>query len=50
MDVTILQSAPLEAQGAYDTLKKLRAGQSVPKDVIIPQIPISKENLGEYLK
>jgi inositol transport system substrate-binding protein len=50
MDVTILQSAPLEAQGAYDTLKKLRAGESVPKDVIIPQIPISKDNLAEYLK
>lgn len=50
MDITILQSAPLEAEGAYDCLKKLRAGQPIPKDVIIPQIAITKDNVNEYLK
>jgi inositol transport system substrate-binding protein len=50
MDITILQSAPLEAQGAYDCLKKLRAGQPIPAEVIIPQIAITKDNVSDYLK
>ncbi|MDR2785198.1 MAG: sugar ABC transporter substrate-binding protein [Treponema sp.] len=50
MAMTVLQSAPLEAQGCYDTLKKLKAGETVPRDVIIPQIPVTRDNVDEYLK
>ncbi|MDR0584677.1 MAG: sugar ABC transporter substrate-binding protein [Treponema sp.] len=50
MAMTVLQSAPLEAQGCYDVLKKLKAGETVPKDYIIPQIPVTLENVDEYLK
>jgi inositol transport system substrate-binding protein len=50
MAMTVLQSAPLEAQGCYDVLKKLKAGETVPKDFIIPQIPVTRDNVDEYLK
>jgi inositol transport system substrate-binding protein len=49
MAMTVLQSAPLEAQGCYDVLKRLKAGESVPRDFIIPQIPVTKDNVDEYL-
>jgi inositol transport system substrate-binding protein len=50
MAITILQSAPLEAQAAYDALKRLHAGETLPKEIIIPQIAITKDNINEYLK
>jgi inositol transport system substrate-binding protein len=49
-DVSILQSAPLEAQGAYEMLKKLRAGETLPDQDIIPQVAVSKDNVDQYLK
>ena len=50
MAITVLQSAPLEAQAAYESLQKLRAGQTLPSEVIIPQIAITLDNVNEYLK
>ncbi|GHT77500.1 sugar ABC transporter substrate-binding protein [Spirochaetia bacterium] len=49
MAMTVLQSAPLEAQGCYDVLKKLKAGEAAPAEFIIPQIPVTKENVADYL-
>ena len=50
MAMTVLQSAPLEAQGCYDILKKLKAGEAAPPELIIPQIPVTKDNVADYLK
>jgi inositol transport system substrate-binding protein len=49
-DVSILQSAPLEAKGAYEMLKKLRAGETLPAEDIIPQVAVTKDNVDQYLK
>jgi inositol transport system substrate-binding protein len=50
MALTLLQDATLEAQGAYDALKKLRAGGKIDKELIIPMAAITKENVAQYLK
>jgi inositol transport system substrate-binding protein len=49
MAMTVLQSADLEAEGCYDVLKKLKAGEAVPAEFIIPQIPVTKDNVADYL-
>jgi len=48
--MTVLQSAPAIAQGAYDIVKKIKAGETPPSDLIIAQLPITKENVAPYLK
>jgi len=46
--MTVLQSAPEIAKGCYETIKKIRAGET-PSDLIIPQLPITKDNVAAYL-
>jgi inositol transport system substrate-binding protein len=48
--MTVLQSAPLIAQGCYDVIKKLKAGETVTSDLIIAQLPVTKDNVKDYLK
>jgi len=50
MAITILQSAVLEAEAAYDALKKLQAGQPIPKEIIIPWVVITSDNVDQFLK
>jgi inositol transport system substrate-binding protein len=49
LTMTIQQSAKLEAQGCYDTLKKLRAGETVPKEVSIPNVLVTKDNVDQIM-
>jgi inositol transport system substrate-binding protein len=50
MALTLLQDATLEAEGAYDALKKLKAGGKLDKELVIPMAAITKDNVKEYLK
>jgi inositol transport system substrate-binding protein len=49
MTMSIYQSAPALAKGAYDTLKKIQNGETISKEVIIQQDIVSVENIDEYL-
>jgi inositol transport system substrate-binding protein len=49
MSISILQSAPKLAQGAYDTIKKLQKGEPVENQVIIPHESVTIENVDDYL-
>ncbi|MDR1389555.1 MAG: sugar ABC transporter substrate-binding protein [Treponema sp.] len=49
MAMTVLQSAPMLVDATYESLKKLQAGQTLEKRIIIPQVAISSENIDEYL-
>ncbi|WP_010257958.1 sugar ABC transporter substrate-binding protein [Treponema primitia] len=50
LGLTLLQDAVKEAQGAYDALNKLRTGERLDKELVIPMAVITKENVAEYLK
>jgi inositol transport system substrate-binding protein len=44
MAMTVLQSAPLDAQGTYEVLKKIQSGQPVEMRYIIPQVEVTVDN------
>jgi inositol transport system substrate-binding protein len=50
MAMSVLQSAPMLVDATYECLKKLQAGQTLEKRIIIPQVSIFSENVDEYLK
>lgn len=48
MAQTVLQDAVGQAQAAFDTAKKLIAGEKTENEVIVPFKPITKDNVAEY--
>lgn len=45
---TILQDAPGQAAAAYDVVEKLTKDESVDKEVLVPFVSVTAENLAEY--
>lgn len=51
MAQTVYQSATDEAQGIYDVLLKLLQDKSIhPRDIIIPFVSVTKENVDDFLE
>ncbi|MCC8107461.1 MAG: sugar ABC transporter substrate-binding protein [Planctomycetes bacterium] len=48
MSQSILQNAPAQAKAAYETMKKILAGEQAPDRVIVPFESITKDNVDEY--
>ncbi|MCL2127248.1 MAG: sugar ABC transporter substrate-binding protein [Treponema sp.] len=48
--MTVLQSAPAIAQGAYDIIKRIVAGETNPPDLIIEQFPVTRDNVDAVIK
>jgi inositol transport system substrate-binding protein len=49
MALSVLQSAPETGKQTFETIKKLQNGEPVQKEVIIPHINVTKENVDDYL-
>jgi inositol transport system substrate-binding protein len=49
MALSVLQSAPETAKQTFETVKRLQNGESVQKEIIIPHINVTKENVDQYL-
>ena len=50
MDATVYQDCKGQAEGAIEAAYKLAKGESVEKEILIPFILVTTENVGEYLK
>ncbi|MCD8349960.1 MAG: sugar ABC transporter substrate-binding protein [Planctomycetaceae bacterium] len=48
MAQSILQNAPAQAKAAYNAMKKLLAGEALPKRIIVPFESITADNISEY--
>jgi inositol transport system substrate-binding protein len=49
MAISVLQSAPLLAKGAYDSIKRLQKGEKIEKEIIIPHQNVTIENVDQDL-
>ena len=50
MDATVYQDCKGQAEGAIEAAYKLAKGESVEKEILIPFILVTTENVDEYLK
>ncbi len=50
MDATVYQDCKGQAEGAIEAAYKLAKGESVEKEILIPFILVTAENVDEYLK
>jgi ABC-type sugar transport system substrate-binding protein len=50
MGATVLQDGPAQVEGAIDLIKKALKGEETEKEVMIPFVLITKDNVDEYLK
>ena len=50
MDATVYQDCKGQAEGAIEAAYKLAKGESVEKEILIPVILVTTENVDEYLK
>ena len=50
MDATVYQDCKGQAEGAIEAAYKLAKGESVEKEILIPCILVTTENVDEYLK
>ncbi|MCC8179736.1 MAG: sugar ABC transporter substrate-binding protein, partial [Planctomycetes bacterium] len=50
MAQSILQNAPAQAKAAYDAMKKILAGEALPKEIIVPFESLTAANIAEYYK
>ena len=50
MDATVYQDCKGQAEGAIEAAYKLAKGESVEKEILIPSILVTTENVDEYLK
>lgn len=50
MGATVLQDGPAQVAGAIDLIQKDIQGEKVEKEVAIPFVLVTKENVDEYLK
>ena len=49
LDATVYQDCKGQAEGAVDAAYKLATGESVEKEILIPFILVTKDNVGDYL-
>lgn len=49
MTQTIMQNKDGQVQTLYDTIKEIQAGKTPEKDLNVPVLSITKENINEYL-
>lgn len=50
MGATVLQDGPGQVEGAIDLIKKALKGEETEKEVMIPFVLVTKDNVEEYLK
>ena len=50
MGATVLQDGPGQVQGAIDLIQKALKGEETEKEVMIPFVLVTKDNVDEYLK
>ena len=50
MGATVLQDGPGQVGGAIDLIKKAINGETTEKEVMIPFVLVTKDNVDEYLK
>jgi inositol transport system substrate-binding protein len=49
MALSVLQSAPEIAKQSFETVKKIQRGEQVQKEIIIPHVNVTIENVDQYL-
>jgi inositol transport system substrate-binding protein len=49
MALSVLQSAPDIAKYCYETIKKIQKGEAVDKEIFVPHINVTIDNVDEYL-
>ena len=50
MAQSILQNAPAQAAAAYEAMQKVRKGEKLPKEIIVPFESITADNIDQYYK
>jgi ABC-type sugar transport system substrate-binding protein len=49
MALSVLQSAPGIAKYCYDTIKQIQKGETVNKEIFVPHINVTIDNVDDYL-